>query len=30
MIAELERCFDPATIPNWFYAFAENQQKAIV
>jgi tetratricopeptide (TPR) repeat protein len=29
MIAELERCFDPAPIPNWFYAFEENQQKAI-
>jgi predicted Zn-dependent protease len=29
MIAELERCFDPAPIPNWFYAFAEDQQKAI-
>jgi tetratricopeptide (TPR) repeat protein len=29
MIAELERCFDPAPIPNWFYAFEENPQRAI-
>lgn len=29
MIAELERCFDPAPLPNWFYAFEENRQEAI-
>jgi tetratricopeptide (TPR) repeat protein len=29
MIAELERCFDPAPLPNWFYAFAEGPERAI-
>ena len=29
MIESLEARFDPAPVPNWFYAFQENQQKAL-
>jgi tetratricopeptide (TPR) repeat protein len=29
MIAELERCFDPAPLPKWFCAFEDDPQKAI-
>lgn len=29
MIASLEACFEPAPVPNWFYAFEENQRKAL-